>query len=279
MRNAVVLAAMVLLMGMIPGQAWGAIVFSETFDGPNLPTTLTYSPSTDSNITWSISSGRLFCDYNGNKPDANATVLTNVGFIAPGNLKTIYSLDVGIPSGVSPGTYNVGIQFGEYLAVFHPGYTTTPGAFRMEGGYFTSNIDMGFTPALDVLHHMEVVTQNVSGGLSVAITIIGLGTDSQMHTFSYSFLDTTPNLGTGTFGGRRSSGTGTGAQSDAFFDNFQVQYVPEPSTGIMLLLGGLGAGVLVCRGRFRLSRKRADSAMLAAGSLDTPPCGPASSSE
>lgn len=248
MHRFVLLAGAVLWLGFIPGQAWGVIIFSETFDGPNLPTTITYQ--SHQNITWSIDSGRLFCDYNGQTPNPTVTALTNVGYIAPGNLKTIYSLDVGIPEGASIGWYNVGIVFGGYQALFHPGYTSVPGAFRMEGGYSTANMNMGFVPKMGVLHHMEVITENAPGGLAVTITVTGLGTDNNMHTFTYSFLDTTPNLGTGVFGGRRSGGGN--ASSDAWFDNFQVEYVPEPAAGVLFATGGLGAGIWF----YRIHRRR-----------------------
>ncbi|HOM18390.1 MAG TPA: PEP-CTERM sorting domain-containing protein [Thermoguttaceae bacterium] len=249
MHRYVFLAVAGLMLGLVPGQAWAVVIFSETFDGPNLPTTLTYT-APGGYSQWLLDNGRLFCDYPGSV-NVTDTALTTVGFIAPGDLKTIYSLDVGIPTGASIGSYNVGIAFGGYQAVFHPGYTQVPGAFRIEGGYITSNMSMGFVPKMGVMHHMEVMTQFVPAGLAVTITVTGLGTDDQMHTFTYSFLDTTPNLNTGVFGARRSGGTSANALSDAWFDNFQVEYVPEPATSTLLLLGGLGAGVLVCGTRRR----------------------------
>lgn len=254
MSRSILLVSAALAIGLLPGQAWAVIIFQETFDGPNLPTTINYQ--SHQNITWSISGGQLFCDYNGQTPNPTVSALTNTGFIAPGDLKTIYSLDVGIPTGASTGAYHVGMAFGDYYAVFHPGYTPIPGAFRMEGGYSTPNMDMGFVPKKGVMHHMEVITAPTPSGLAVTITITGEGTDNLIHTFTYSFLDTTPNLGTGIFGGRRSGG-GNDA-SDAWFDNFQVEYVPEPATATLLVLGGLGAGVL----GYRRRRQRSPSLLL-----------------
>ena len=209
-------------------------VFSETFDGASLPTTLTYGSSPQT--TWSINgANQLFCDY---VAGANATVSARTidGFLSPGDM-VIYSLDVGVPEDASPGSYNVGIDFGSYSAVFHPGFTgAPPGAFRMGGGFSTGNIDMGFVPARGTMHHIEVVTQSAGSALAVDVSVTGLGTDSLMHTFNYSFLDTTPNLSTGTFGGRRSGGGNS--SSDALYDNFRVQISPEPAT-MAMLAGGL----------------------------------------
>ena len=236
----VVLAAVCLWA--VPASA--VVVFTETFDGPGLPSTLTYDANPQ--ITWSIDgSNRLLADFASGNFSVNA--ITNDGFIAPAGLRTIYSGDVGIPSGASPGSYNVGLLFGGYRAQFHPGYTPIPGAFRMEGGFGTSNQDMGFVPALGVMHHIDVETFMTGGGLAVDVTIAGLGTDALMHTFNFSFFDTSPNLNTGQIGGRRSGGGN--ALSDGIYDNFQVQFVPEPSSIVLLLPAMLGVLVLWRRSR------------------------------
>lgn len=210
-------------------------VFSETFDGPTLPDTLTYS-EVPPNMVWSTSGGELLADSDGTL-NTTITAITNDGFAAPIGLRTVYSLDLGIPDGASVGSYNVGLQFGGYRAVFHPGYVPIPGAFRMEGGYGVSNQNMGFVPKTGVLHHIDVETFMIGTSLAVDVTVSGLGTDDLPHTFNFSFLDTTPNLGIGQFGARRSGG---GSSSDAMFDNFQVLHVPEPSALALAALGLLG---------------------------------------
>lgn len=217
------------------------VVFYEPFNGSTLPTTLSYSAP--SNITWSIdASNRLFADFVGTPPSSgSAGAVTISGFGLPG-LRTVYSLDVGIPTGAGYGNYNVGMRFGDYYAIFHPGYPQ--GAFRMEGGYSIGNQNMGYTPAADTLHHMEVTTTQMSPSLlAVDVTISGLGTDLLPHTYTYSFLDTTPNLGTGAFGARM-SGSLNYSVSDAFFDNFQVDIVPEPGSAVLLLLGAVACAAL-----------------------------------
>ncbi|MDZ7620278.1 MAG: PEP-CTERM sorting domain-containing protein, partial [Patescibacteria group bacterium] len=227
--------------------ASAAIMFSETFGGPALPSTLTYSSSPS--IAWSINgAGQLFADYDGSGSSVTVTALTNAGFIAPAGMSTIYSLDAGTPTGILTGEYNIGMQLGDYRILFHPGFTNIPGAFRIEGGFDLANTNMGFVPALGVMHHIDVTTQMVGGGLAVDIAVTGLGTDSLTHTFNYSFLDTTPGLGTGTFGGRRSGG-GANVANDAFFDNYQVQFVPEPSVALLLVLGACVMTVLRRRKR------------------------------
>lgn len=249
MRRPVVASA-VLVAGMclsvLPTAASGAVLFRETFDGPDLPGSLTYTPG----IPWSIDSGRLFCDYLG----TNSTELaqTNDGFTAPAGYPLIYSLDVGIPVGADEGSYSVGLIFGGYRAVFHPGYAPLPGAFRMEGGFTAGNMSMGFTPKKGVLHHVEVETQSLVSSLAVNVTITGLGTDDAIHEFNYSFIDTSPDLGSGTFGGLRNGGGNS--LSDAFYDNFQAKVVPEPST---LIIWSLLTVLTVTVGWWRGARRAA----------------------
>jgi len=229
------LAAGVLLAAacLWAAPAWaGVVVFSESFDGPDLPDTLTYSAPTGH--AWSIdASNQLFDDFDGT---ANTSVraITKAGFTDP-SLPVVYSLDTGKPQGAAPGSYNVGMHFGGYTALFHPGYGG--GAFRMGGGFSQSNLNMGFTPAQGVLHHMEAQTVMSGGNLLVNVSITGLGTDGLDHEFNYFFVDSTPNINTGTFGAHR-SGAGNEV-SDAFFDNFQAEILPEPAS-----LALLGAALL-----------------------------------
>ncbi len=247
MRTALSMAVIVAAISLWAMTASAAIVFSETFDGPDLPGSLTYSSS--AHVAWSIDGGhRLFADYDGSGTGVTVTALTNQGFVAPAGLSAVYSLDTGTPTGISTGAYNIGMQLGDYTILFHPGYTDIPGALRIAGGFDLANTDMGFVPALGVMHHIDVATEMVSGGLAVDIAITGLGTDSLTHTFNYSFLDTTPGLGTGTFGGRRSGG-GANVANDALFDNYQVQFVPEPSGIVLLVLATLAMTVLWRRKR------------------------------
>jgi len=65
---------------------------------------------------------------------------------------------------VAPGFGAAGLRLGRFedtldsenTVLFHPGYEPTPGAFRVEGEGGFPNQDMGFIPAVGVLHHVEI---------------------------------------------------------------------------------------------------------------------------
>ncbi len=83
-----------------------------------------------------------------------------------------------------------------------------------------NNTDMGFIPALDYLHHIEVFVTMQRNDLNMDISISGLGTDSLMHTFNYSYLGSPSVLGVGRVG---VSIEGRWNKDDAFFDNLMVE--------------------------------------------------------
>ncbi len=251
MRKHLITALMFALVCSHSLSATAGVLFTETFDGPTLPGTLAYS--TGGKYTWSIdASNRLLCDYDPLLTGSSAaTAITTQGFTDL-NLPITYSVDVGAPVGINIGWYSVGMVFGGYQAYFHPGFVSTPGAFRVRGGYSSpgGNLSMGFIPKLGVLHHMEATTRLIGDDLGVDIVIEGLGTDNAPHTFTYSFIDDTPNIGSGTFGVRRSGEHPSTPRDidDAMFDNFQAELVPEP-TSLLLLLWGLLLSSLTLRRR------------------------------
>ena len=65
----------------------------------------------------------------------------------------IISVEVGAET-TSPGSFNVGLGIGQNAIVFHPGYAGA--ALRVEGPGGFGNTNVGFTPALDTLHLLEV---------------------------------------------------------------------------------------------------------------------------
>ncbi len=125
----------------------------------------------------------------------------------------------------SNGSYNVGLTIGENNIVFHPGLGG--GAFRVEGPGGFGNTNVGFTPANDVLHLLEIAA---NGQGLFEITLVD-GADPT-NTFTTSFFN--PGSVGGAMGFRR-SGQDVGI---GLFDNFIVT-VPEPATLSLLALGAL----------------------------------------
>lgn len=132
------------------------------------------------------------------------------------------------------GGYNVGFTIGENNIVFHPGYTGIPGAFRVEGPGGFGNTDMGFVPAVDVMHLLRVEGDGLG---NFDITLVD-GLDPS-NVFTTSFLN--PGSVGGEMGFRR-SGQDTGV---GLFDNLIVTAVPEPVSAatVLLAMGALGVWV------------------------------------
>ena len=139
-------------------------LFLESFDGPGLPASLDYISDPAFN-QWAINSsqqllGEKILGGGGNIQAA----ISKDSFVLPGGGLT-FSADMGRPVGTVPGGSNIGLVFGDYVALFHPGYPNHQiggdlGAFRLIEGLFSrntliNNTDMGFIPALESLHHVE----------------------------------------------------------------------------------------------------------------------------
>ncbi len=215
-------------------------LFEETFDGGELPTTLTYMSNPDFNSWYIDSSNRLYGDRL-QTSNLVFAVLSTSGFTLNDD-GLLYSADMGRPTvsvnpeiNTTPGGSNIGLIFGGYRIMFHPGYPKdtdgASGAFRIEEWHpsgeiitLVNNTDMGFIPSLDYLHHIEVFVTMQEGGINMDISINGLGNDSLMHTFNYSYSSANSNFGDGKIGVSIQGGN----NDDAFFDNLMIEGTAEP---------------------------------------------------
>jgi len=158
----------------------------------------------------------------------NGATVVVPGFTATALEPLRITADVGATN--SSGNYNVGLNIGQNNIVFHPGFGG--GAFRVEGPGGFGNTNIGFTPANNVLHHLEVV-EGVNGLFQITFTD---GANSS-NVFQTSFT----NLGSvgGPIGFRQEGPLNGGF---ALFDNLLIQVavaaVPEPATFAMMILGG-----------------------------------------
>jgi len=133
-----------------------------------------------------------------------------------------FNISAGIGASNSNGNYHVALIVGQNRIAFHPGFDGA--AFRVDGPGGFGNQNIGFTPANNVLHFMEV--QSLPDG-----------------TFNIEFTDgANPlNVYTNTFNNPASYGGPVGffrsgpPNGDGQFDNLQI--VPEPSVVTALAFG------------------------------------------
>jgi hypothetical protein len=236
MRKVILVITFLFFIGVSP--AFALTLFEEAFDGSDLPTTLTYMSDRNLNSWYIDSSNRLYGDRFHTATSLPVFVALSTSGFTLNDDGILYSADMGRPTmsvnpetNTIPGGSNIGLIFGGYRVLFHPGYPKdtggAPGAFRIEELQMrenplilVNNTDMGFIPALDYLHHIEVFVTMQGNDLKMDISISGLGTDSLMHTFNYSYFDSTSVLGVGRVG---VSIEGRWNKDDAFFDNLMVE--------------------------------------------------------
>lgn len=237
MRKLILVITFLFFIGVSP--AFALTLFEEAFDGSDLPTTLTYMSNPNLNSWYIDSSNRLYGDRFQGSPTIRSVfvALSTSGFTLNDD-GILYSADMGRPTmsvnpetNTVPGGSNIGLLIGGYRVLFHPGFPNDvgeyPGAFLIEEWQMEEkplalifNTDMGFIPALDYLHHIEVFVTMQGNDLNMDISISGLGTDSLMHTFIYSYLGSPSVLGVGRVG---VSIQGRWNKDDAFFDNLMVE--------------------------------------------------------
>ena len=112
--------------------------------------------------------------------------------------------------------------------IFHPGFEG--GAFRIAAydGTTTGNLNLGFTPAMETLHHIAV-DYDGEGQFDVTFT----DGDDPANAFNYHYEDTRLD-GSMLMTGLYSSGTTVYAEV-WYYDNWIIDAVPEPSTPALLL--------------------------------------------
>lgn len=235
MRKLILVITFLFFIGVSP--AFALTLFEEAFDGSDLPTTLTYMSDRNLNSWYIDSSNRLYGDrFQMGRGRSTFAALSTSGFTLNDD-GIRYSADMGRPTvSVNPetntihGVSDAGLIFGGYRVLFHPGYAgwggLERGRFRIEEWQMEGRplrlivgTDMGFIPALDYLHHIEVFVTMDGNDLKIDISISGLGTDSLMHTFNYTYYGSPSVLGVGRVGVSIHGGN----KDDAFFDNLMVE--------------------------------------------------------
>lgn len=156
---------------------------------------------------------------------------------APFTAPYYFAADVTYAGNTSSGCCNVGLQIGTNRIVFHPGFSGG-GAFRVDGPGGFGNQNMGFVPANNVLHHIEV--EALPGGIfNLTFTDGANPLNVYMNTFTNP-ANTGAPLGI----------TGQGAATIMFdnlevFNFIEVPLAPEP--GSLALFGCAAAGLLAWR--------------------------------
>jgi len=151
----------------------------------------------------------------------------------------LINVDMGYDGG--PGTGSTSLVLGANVINFHPGYNGPPGAFRVDGPGGGPNQDMGWVPALGVLHHVAILS-SPSGIFNVKVT----DGNNPSNVYMTSFTNV------GSYGGQ--IGPSAVGSPGAMFDNLSITAVPEPTSIVMSLVGM--AGLCVCRWRPGQRRER-----------------------
>jgi hypothetical protein len=144
----------------------------------------------------------------GDVPAADFLTVTPAGY-APGS-ELVIKIDMGFDG--QAGFGGTALRLGNNTIVFHPGYNGPPGSFRVEGTGGYGNSDMGWVPALSVLHHVEIHS-SPSGLFSIKIT----DGSNPAHVYMTSFTNPA------SYGGE--IGPAAIGLASAMFDNFSIQAV------------------------------------------------------
>jgi hypothetical protein len=137
----------------------------------------------------------------------------------------LINVDMGYDG--AAGTGSTSLVLGANVINFHPGYPSPPGAFRIDGPGGGPNQDMGWTPGLGVLHHVEILS-SPSGLFDIKVT--DGSNPANVYTTSFTNL--------GSYGGQ--VGPSAVGSQGAMFDNLSITAIPEPTSIVMSVVGMLG---------------------------------------
>jgi hypothetical protein len=161
----------------------GAVIFEETFsdNATQAQFAAAYPGWTVSGLgTHQVSGGNLILAPQGDASQEIRATIDASGFAGP------YEIEARLGGGPgTPFSYNVKLIAGTNAVVFHPGYAQ--GTLRVEGPGGFANLDVGFTPAEQVLHTLRI---NYDGVINFQGTFID-GQDPG-KTFNFAWTNGTP---------------------------------------------------------------------------------------
>jgi len=196
------------------GLGHAGIVFQESFNTDTASTAQTVATYTNMTLqgagTVVVTGGVLRM----NGTPLTHSLVTAAGY--PGNL-LITQLVGKNPGG---GGSNVGLRVGGNRIVFHPGYMTLPGAFRVEGSGGFGNTSMGFTPPGNVLNTMEAFVRGNTGQFLVAVPNYG----NPDQVFAARFTNALYQPGVDPIGPTRNAGS----NDQGLFDDLLINQITSP---------------------------------------------------
>jgi len=251
MKKILTLAIMAIFVATSYSQVNGqeqerVLLFEETFETTEIPNVLTCNQNvrpwsgdaiypTEDLFESSIDEyGCLYVDRSNDERGA-ISFQSVPSFSLPANGTLIFEAEVGMPANPTGGNSNVDLLFGNYNIVIHPGYSG--GALRLErvsdeispwnDGFHIRNQDMGFTPAWDVLHHIQATVQYEGnyGGIRIDIKVTAVDADDQECVYTNTFFDDSPTVDSEAWRiGVACKGGDTNAwkTQDGIFDNLRV---------------------------------------------------------
>jgi hypothetical protein len=215
-----------------------SLPFSESFSTPStdaLFSTNYPAFTTTGVLTRTVDAGGIMRTGSGSGPPAQTWTSVTPNPVPGGDI----SINVDMGYDGSPGTGAAALKLGANVINFHPGYNGPPGAFRVDGPGGGVNQDMGWVPALGVLHHVEILS-SPSGLFNIKVT----DGSNPANVYTTSFTNA------GSYGGQ--VGPSAVGSPGGMFDNLSITAVPEPTSIVMSVIGL--AGLCVCgrrRGRRR----------------------------